>query len=98
MFVAVETLIRELLQLTPAGRLRRMQTIVNVLTSKYNSRRNKMALLAHYRSLGYDIPHKWAGEPYNSRLLLQFDGEWVACKSYDEDIRPLLKSGRTEVC
>jgi hypothetical protein len=62
------------------------------LAGATTSRRNKMALLAQYIADGEQVEWEWQGEPYNSRLMVRFDdGPWLACKSYDEDIRPLLK-------
>lgn len=67
------------------------------LLSTETSRRNKMALLARYRSEGDPIEHQWRGDPYNSRLLVSFEGgPWLPCMSYDEDTRPQLKSGREQ--
>jgi hypothetical protein len=65
----------------------------HALLSSENSRRNKMALLAGYLSNSIYVKHQWAGVQYNSRMKFQFavDGEWLQAKSYDEDIKPLLK-------
>lgn len=68
---------------------------IKSLTGKQTSRRNKMALLAQYVSEGLSITWKWQGAPYESRLLISVEsGCFVECKSYDEDVRPKLKSGK----
>lgn len=57
------------------------------------SRRNKVALIAQYEADGEAFSWMWKGEPYESRLLVQFGdgGPWRECQSYDEDVRPKLK-------
>lgn len=65
---------------------------VAALLGKQTARRNKLALIAAYWADGEQVEWMWAGEPYNSRLLVSIEGgSFQACKSYDEDIRPLLK-------
>jgi len=62
------------------------------LLGKETSRRNKMALLAQYYADGEQIKHQWSGKPYESRLMVSFDGgDFYYCKSYDEDVRPFLE-------
>ena len=61
------------------------------LVGSGTSRRNKMALLAQYVSEGEPVMWRWQGEPYESRLQVSIcGGPFVSCKSYDEDIKPLL--------
>lgn len=62
------------------------------LLGKGTSRRNKMALLAQYEADGEPVTWAWKGEPYESRLMVSIDGgPMQECKSYDEDVKPLLK-------
>jgi hypothetical protein len=63
----------------------------SALLGSGTSRRNKMALLAQYVADGENVVFKWKGEAYESRLLISFGGDFVECKSYDEDIKPFLK-------
>lgn len=70
------------------------------LLSDTTSRRNKMALLAQCQLDNIDVEYCWKGTAYETRLLVLFDQtfcdtvQWQQCKSYDEDVRPLLKSGK----
>ncbi len=56
------------------------------------SRINKMHLCA-----GWGIEWRWEGEgpapsgTMRSRMLFLIDGEWLRGKSWDEDVRPLLR-------
>ncbi len=62
------------------------------LLSSQTSRRNKIALLAQYAAEGEPVTWAWKGEPYESRLMVSIDAAPMQeCKSYDEDVKPLLK-------
>lgn len=59
------------------------------LLDKYSSRCNKLHLMIgwkHFRN--YYIEFKWAGRPFNSRMLFQFepDGPWIQSQSFEEDL------------
>jgi hypothetical protein len=65
---------------------------IRVLLSADGSRCNKMHL-----AVGWGFVWKWEGdgpEPngtMRSRMLFWIDDEWVRAKSWDEDVRPLLR-------
>jgi hypothetical protein len=78
-----------------------MQTITpaakKALLSESTSRQNKLWLITgwiHFRK--WYIEWKWAGEPYNSRMLFMFEpnGIWIEAKSFDEDMLPKYKYGK----
>ena len=65
------------------------------LLSSETSRRNKMHLLADSIARGDIVEWKWAGVSYNSRLMIRIDGgEWLVCKSFDEDILTKYRGGK----
>ena len=68
-----------------------------VLLGKHTSRQNKLYLITGwiYFKKWY-IEWKWAGEPYNSRMLFKFNPneEWVMAKSFDEEVLPKYKFGK----
>jgi hypothetical protein len=64
------------------------------LLSKDSSRQNKLWLITGWQYFKpWYIDWKWAGAPYNSRILFRFepDGEWIKAESFDEDVLPLYK-------
>ena len=67
------------------------------ILGEYSSRQNKIWLATTWKRFKpWYIEWKWAGEPYRSRMLFQFDlnGPWVEAKSFDEDILPKYKFGK----
>ena len=71
---------------------------VRVLLGDGGSRCNKMHLAA-----GWGFEWRWEGEgpekngTMRSRMLFLIDGEWRRAKSWDEDVRPLLKDFKAPV-
>lgn len=70
---------------------------IQALMSSDTSRLNKIHLAigwAHFND--WFIDWKWAGTPMQSRLMFRFAPEdnFVAAKSFDEDIVPTLKFGK----
>lgn len=66
--------------------------IRKAILSKYTSRINKYWIIKSIQPIYY-LKYKWAGIPYNSRMLFQFeeDGDWVIAKSFEEDLWPTYK-------
>lgn len=65
-----------------------------LLLTELISRLNKIHLAigwAHFK--GWFIEWKWQGEQFKSRLMFRFspDEEFVAAKSFDEDLLPTYK-------
>lgn len=67
--------------------------MIRALLGSQTSRRNKMALLAQCVADHEDVQWCWKGSEYESRLLVLLPGadQWRQCRSYDEDVRPLLE-------
>lgn len=60
------------------------------------SQPNKMHLIAGWRSRGFFVAYRFQGEALRTRMLVQLepDGPWVPCRSFEFDVRPLLKFSR----
>jgi hypothetical protein len=70
-----------------------------VLLHETCSRLNKIHCAigwAHF--YGWFIEWKWMGDPYRSRVGFRFgpNEPFVAARSYDDDVRPLLKFGKEQ--
>lgn len=71
-----------------------------ILLDQYTSRFNKLHLITGWKHFhNYYIEYKWSCNPFNSRMLFQFepDGPWIQSKSFEEDLLPTYKFG-TQVC
>jgi hypothetical protein len=65
------------------------------LLSQYSSRVNKLWLLITWQRDGYAIEWRWQGAAFRSRLEFDFGDGWQVAQSYDDDIRPNLRTAGT---
>ena len=72
-----------------------MADMRRVLLGPETSRRNKMALISGYLLEHTRLLWVWRGQPYRSRLCVSFNkgASFEECKSFDEDVLPLMKAG-----
>lgn len=63
-----------------------------VLLNHKTSRPNKLALCAEYACRGFFLEWRWKGAPMRSRFEIRTSPEdrFFECKSYEEDVAPLL--------
>lgn len=69
------------------------RTLLHETTSRLNKIHCAISWAHFY---GWFIEWKWQGAPFRSRICFRFGPEesFVPARSYDDDVRPLLKYGK----